>query len=101
MIIELSSGEFEVTPKNGAFFRGNTLINCLYVDFPDDYIVIPKDENVTPAYENVYEQGIKEGIPVYDLHDYDPEAFPICFIINAYCRLFRDEINQITEKGIQ
>lgn len=93
MLIGLSGGEYEARPENAAIFEGKTLINGLYVDLDDDYLYIPNEPGYIPKYSQVREQAVAEGIPVYNLDSYDPESSPFCFIINAMCRLFRDEID--------
>lgn len=93
MLIGLSGGEYEATPENATIFEGNTLINGLYIDLDDDYLYIPNEPDYIPKYAEVRKQAVAEGIPVYKLDSYDPEAAPFCFIINAMCRLFRDEVD--------
>lgn len=94
MILSIHNKEFEVTPENSAAFTGNTLMNGMYTDLDDDYVFIPEQID---GYDSLITQAINEGIPVYELEEYDPNAPPFCFMINALCRIFRDEVNELSD----
>lgn len=89
MIINITGLEYTANPENSAVFRGETMMNGMYTDLDDDYAFIPQE---LPDYDLVVVQAVEEGIPIYDLVEYDPQKPPYCFIINALCRVFRDEI---------
>jgi len=99
MIIESKSGDLEATPKNAIIITGDNLINGLYVDNDDDYLFVPDDPEIVPFYQELKEQGIAEGITVCEVLSYDPEAQPFCFIINALCRVFREEVEIRTNEN--
>lgn len=96
MIIGLDGVDFEANQENAAIFTGETMLNGIYVDLDDDYIFLPDNEEYIPNYVDVASSLVDEGVPVYDLEAYDPNQQPFCFIINAMCRMFRNEI----ENGI-
>lgn len=96
MKIKLDTMEFEATPANAAIFTGDTMLTGVYVDMDDDYVFLPDNEDYIPNYSELALSLVNEGVPVYDLQTYDPNAQPFCFIINALCRMFRNEI----ENGI-
>lgn len=93
MRIAIDTAEFEATPANTAIFTGDTMLSGVYVDLVDDYVFLPKNEEYIPNYPEIALSLKYEGIPVYDLQAYDPNAQPFCFIINALCRMFRNEID--------
>lgn len=95
MRIDVHGLEINVTPENSAIFTGTTLLNGLYVDMDDDYVFIPEE---LPKYPEVALTAKSEGVPVYQLESYDPEATPFVFIINALCRVFREEIEVVTSE---
>lgn len=95
MIFSVHGEEFEATPENAAVFTGTTLIKGLYIDYPDTYLFIPDDPEIIPEFEEIAVQAELSGIPRYELESYDPEAQPFCFIINALCRVFRGEVDQL------
>lgn len=93
MRIAIESTEFEATPENAAIFTGDTMLSGVYVDLDDDYVFLPHNEEYIPNYAELALTLRHEGVPVYDLKTYDPESVPFCFIINALCRMFRNEID--------
>jgi hypothetical protein len=92
MKIEVHGLEFDANPANSAIFMGKTLLNGIYTDLDDDYVFIPAE---LPNYPEVAFKAKLEGIPVYEIDSYDPEATPFVFMINALCRLFREEVEVI------
>jgi hypothetical protein len=95
MIFNVHGEEFEATPENAAIFTGTTLIQGLYIDYPDNYLFVPDDPEIIPDFAAIAARADEEGIPIYELDSYDPESEPFCFIINALCRVWRDEIDDI------
>lgn len=93
MIIGINGSEVEATPENAVIFTGETMMNGIYVDGEDDYLFIPEDLEAVTNYPEIALTLKFEGIPVYDLDEYDPTAQPFCFMINALCRVFRCEID--------
>lgn len=93
MKIGLDDIEFEATPANAAIFTGDTMLSGVYIDLDDDYVFLPQNEEYIPNYPEIALSLKYEGVPVYDLQTYDPDAQPFCFIINALCRMFRNEID--------
>jgi hypothetical protein len=96
MRIGVDNAEFDATPENTKIFTGSTLINSIYVDFPEDYVVIPPESD---GYDDVVLALIEEGIESEEVHRYDPNAQPFCFIINALCRTFRKELDDLKIDG--
>jgi hypothetical protein len=92
MRIGVDNAEFDATPENTAIFSGSTLLNGIYTDLDDDYVFIPED---TELYPEVVLMLMDEGIPAYRMDAYDPNAQPFCFIINALCRTFRKELDDL------
>lgn len=93
MKIGLNDKTFEATPANAIIFTGDTMLCGVYIDLDDDYVFLPHNEEYIPNYPEIA-LGLKhEGVAVYDLQAYDPNAQPFCFIINALCRMFRNEID--------
>lgn len=100
MKLELNSQSFEATPANSVIFLSEeTLLAGIYVDLDDDYVFLPQNEDYIPNYPEIALTLKYEGVPVYDLQTYDPNAQPFCFIINALCRMFRNEIDNTYGKS--
>lgn len=92
MIIGINDSEVDATPENSVIFVGETLLNGVYVDDDDDYLFIPEDLEAVINYPELALALKYEGVPVYELEEYDPFSPPFCFIINALCRVFQAEI---------
>lgn len=94
MRIHVESIDYEATPQNTAIFIGSTLLNGIYSDIPpDNYVFIP--EEYMTNYDEVVALMTEQGIATYQLEAYDPEAEPFCYMINARCRLFGLELDQL------
>lgn len=93
MRIEVRNYEYEATPDNTHIFIGETLLNGVYTDLDDDYVFIPQSES--RDYVKLAVGLKKEGVEYSKLQEYDPEEEPYCYMINALCRQFRNEIDYI------
>lgn len=89
MKINVHGRDVEATPENSAIFTGSTLLNGMYTDLDDDYVFIPEELD---SYPELALTAKYESIPVYDIKCYDPTSPPFCFMINALCRMFREEV---------
>lgn len=94
MLISVNDIEYEANCENSAIFTGTTLLNGMYTDLDDDYVFIPEELDNYPELATKAED---ESIPVYELSEYDPNSPPFCFIINALCRVFRQEVDELTD----
>lgn len=93
MMIGINDCEIEANPENAVVFTGETMLSGIYVDVePDDYLFIPQDLEAVTNYPEIALSLKFEGVPIYELEEYDPESAPFCFMINALCRVFQAEI---------
>lgn len=92
MYVNIHGNVYEFEPENTTVFYGETMINGIYFDFPeeDTYLFVP--EEVLENYDEVASEVICEGAAEIELNRYDPQAEPYLFIINAMCRLFAREV---------
>jgi hypothetical protein len=96
MYVNIFGERYEFDKDNTMYFTGETLIHGLYADInEDDYLYVPTDLMEHP--EEILDAIVDERIPVIDLVYYDPEEPPFCFIINAMCRLFSHEIDEVCD----
>lgn len=92
MRIGIDEYDFEATPANTVIFTGDSMLAGVYCDLDDDYVFLPHNEEYIPNYPEIALTLMYEGVEVHELGGYDPNAQPFCFIINALCRMFRNEI---------
>jgi hypothetical protein len=96
MYVNILGDTYEFNAENTIYFTGETLIDGVYADInEDDYVFIPTEAMDDP--ELILNTIIEEQIRVVDLVYYDPEAEPFCFIINALCRYFGREIDEVCD----
>jgi len=91
MRVHINELEYEANEGNTVIFTGETMLSGIYTDIDDDYVFVP--EGVMTNYSEVTQLMTEQNIPVYELDSYDPEAQPFCFMINALCRIFRQELD--------
>lgn len=96
MHIEVANAQYEATPDNTILVIGTTLLNSIYTDIGDDYVVIPAVP--TRGYIQLAVALHNEGVPTVrlDRDEYDPTAEPYVHIINGLCRAFRKELDGLT-----
>lgn len=98
MYLNIQGEQYEVSKDNSIMFIGDTLIHGLYVDVDeDDYFFLPTEAMGEDEVEPFLDALEEEGVYISDLLEYDPEAAPFCFIINALCRYFGREIECLDE----
>jgi hypothetical protein len=98
MYLNIQGECYEVTKDNSIMFIGETLIHGLYADVgEDDYFFIPTEAMDEDAVEPLLDALEEEGVKIADLLEYDPEAEPFRYIINALCRYFGREIECLDE----
>lgn len=95
MEIQVDNARYEATPQNTVMYIGETLLNCVYTDLGDDYVVIPAE--LTREYVQRAIELHREGVPIQRVNagEYDPTAEPFVHIINGQCRAFRHELDRL------
>ena len=94
MRIEVSNTEYDATPDNSILIIGATLLNSVYTDMGEDYVVIPAVPS--KGYIQLAVALHNEGIPTLRVDEYDPNAEPYVHIIDGLCRAFRKELDVLT-----
>jgi hypothetical protein len=97
MFVNILGEHYEFRDDNSVVYLGETLIHGIYADLPDEqYIFIPSE--CIDDFEVVTSLVEADGIPVVELRRYDPEEEPFRFIINALCRYFSREVDNLDEE---
>lgn len=90
MKFKIGSEVYEATPDNSCIFEGTTLIQGIFIDLEENYLFLPTE--ILDNSQELYREAQEEGIAYHTLLDYDPEAEPFVYIINAMCRMFAREV---------